>query len=175
MKFLSRGAGYDLFLTATEAVLRVQKPRILKVERSEKDPTQANDGPDANVREGTVLRLKMLGANTAPKVEGNEELPGKVNYFIGNDHAKWRRNIPTYRRVYFKEVYPGIDVVYYGIQRELEYDLVVAPGANPKLIRFSVEGADRIRLDKTGRLLLGLKCGEVSLNKPAIYQLDEKG
>src|SRR4026207_1521984 len=154
VKFLSHAPGYDLFLTATETVLRVQKPRTLKVDKPKKDPTQANDGPDANVREGTVLRLKMLGANTTPKVEGQEELPGKVNYFIGNDDAKWHRNIPTYRKVYFKEVYPGIDVVYYGNQRELEYDLVVAPGANPKLIRFSVEGADRIRLDKTGRLLL---------------------
>ena len=79
---------------------------------------------------------------------------------------------PTYRKAHFKDVYPGIDVVYYGNQRELEYDFVVAAGANPKLIRFSVEGADRIRLDKTGRLLLTLKHGEVSLNKPVIYQLD---
>ena len=173
MKFLSHGPGYDLFLTATEAVLRVQKPRTLQVDKS-KDQLRRTIA-DANVREGTVLRLKMLGANTTPQAEGQEELPGKVNYFIGNDPAKWRREIPTYRRVYFKEVYPGIDVVYYGNQRELEYDLVVAPGANPKLIRFTVEGADQIRLDKTGRLLLGLKHGEVSLNKPVIYQLDENG
>jgi len=62
--------------------------------------------------------------------------------------------MPTYRRAYLKDVYPGIDPVYYGKQRQLEYDLIVAPGANPKLIRFAVEGADRIRIDKTGRLLL---------------------
>ena len=117
----------------------------------------------------------MLGANATPQVEGQEELPGKVNYFIGNDPAKWRRNIPTYRKAYFKDIYPGIDVVYYGNQRELEYDFVLAAGANPKLIRFSVEGADQIRLDKTGKLLLRLKHGEVSLNKPVIYQLDENG
>ena len=76
---------------------------------------------------------------------------------------------------YFKDVYPGIDVVYYGKQRELEYDFVVAAGANPKLIRFSVEGAEQIRLDKSGKLLLGLKHGDVSLHKPVIYQLDENG
>lgn len=159
VKFLSHGPGYDLFLTANEAVLKVQKPRAAK----------------DDVSEGTVLRLKLLGANATPQVEGQQDLPGKVNYFNGNDPAKWRRNIPTYREVHFKEVYPGIDVVYYGNQRELEYDLVVGAGANPKLIRFSVEGADQIRLDKTGRLLLGLKHGDVSLNKPVIYQLDENG
>lgn len=174
VKFLSHGSGYDLFLTATEAVLRVDKPRVQQPDKS-KAPNGANSDPDANVREGSVLRLKMLGANATPEVEGQVELPGKVNYFVGNDPAKWRRNIPTYRKVHFKDVYPGIDVVYYGKQRELEYDFVVNAGANPKLIRFTVEGADKIRLDKSGRLLLGLKFGEVSLNKPVIYQLDENG
>jgi len=170
VKFLSHGPGYDLFLTSTHAVLRVQKPRATQADNS-KQPA----GDVENVREGTVLLLKMLGANATPQVEGQEELPGRVNYFIGNDPQKWRRNIPTYRKAYFKDIYPGIDVVYYGNQRELEYDFVVGVGANPKLIRFSVEGADQIRLDKTGTLLLALKHGEVSLNKPVIYQLDANG
>src|SRR5258705_11566032 len=158
VKFLARGSGYDLFLTATGATLRVQKPRSLQVAKL-KEAVPAKTDPDTNVREGTVLRLKMLGANASPQVEGQEELPGKVNYFRGNDPAKWLPNIPTYRRAYFKDVYPGIDVVYYGKQRELEYDFVVAAGANPKLIRFTVEGADQVRLDKAGRLQLGLKVG----------------
>ena len=174
VKFLSRGPGYDLFLTATEAVLRIQKPPVQQTDKS-KGTTPANTAAEAQVREGTVLRLRMLGANATPQVEGQEELPGKIHYFNGNDPAKWRRNIPTYKRAYFKEVYPGIDVVYYGKQRELEYDFVVAAGANPKLIRFTVEGADQIRLDKDGRLLLNLKHGEVSLNKPVIYQLSKDG
>ncbi len=160
VKFMSHGAGYDLFLTANETVLRVYKPKGQQ---------------DQNVREGTVLRLKLLGASSSPQVTGQDELPGKVNYFIGDDPAKWRRNVPTYRRAYLKDVYPGIDIVYYGQQRELEYDFVVTAGANPKLIRFSVEGADQIRLDKSGKLLLGLKHGDVSLHKPVIYQLDENG
>jgi len=166
VKFLSHGAGYDLFLTSTEAVLRMEKPRAQQSDKTD---------PDANVREGSVLRLKMLGANATPQGEGHDELPGKVNYFVGNDPAKWRRNVPTYRKVHFKDVYPGIDVVYYGKQRELEYDFVVGAGANPKLIRFTIEGADQLRLDKSGSLLLKLKFGEVSLNKPVIYQLDENG
>lgn len=174
VKFLSHGPGYDLFLTANEAVLRVQKPRTFDVDKL-KGPAATNASADADVREGTVLRLKLLGANAAPQAEGQDELPGKVNYFSGNDPDKWRRNVPTYKKVHFKDVYPGIDLVYYGNQRELEYDLVVAAGANPKLISFSVEGADRIRLDKTGKLLLSLNHGEVSLNKPVIYQVSENG
>lgn len=217
VKFLSHGPGYDLFLTANEAVLRVPKPRALKAEKvagttaakesvAAKGQTAAREQArtegqseetgasraeqtaqaktaketapevtDPNVREGTVLRLKLLGANNKPETEGQDELPGKVNYFAGSDPANWRRNIPTYRKAYFKDVYPGIDVVYYGQQQELEYDLIVAPRANPKLIRFSIEGADKIRLDKSGRLQLTLKHGEVSLNKPVIYQVAANG
>ena len=170
VKFLSHGSGYDLFLTSTEAVLRLQKPRPLQSDKPYETPSA-----NANVREGTVLRLRMLDSNATPKSEGEEELPGKVNYFIGNDQANWHRNIPTYKKVRFKDVYPGIDVVYYGKQRELEFDFVVAARANPKLIRFRVEGADQTRLDKAGRLRLGLNHGEVILNQPVIYQLNENG
>lgn len=176
VKFMAHGTGYDLFLTSTEAVLRVHKPRPLQTDKPKQtDPSKKTANPEANVREGTVLRLKMLGANASSKAEGQDELPGKVNYFTGNDPEHWHRNIPTYKKALFKDVYPGIDVVYYGNQRELEYDFVIAPGANPKLIRFTVEGADKTRLDETGSLRLSLKHGEVSLNKPVIYQLDEKG
>ena len=123
-KFLSRGPGYDLFLTANEAVLTLRKPQ----------------SPDAKVREGSVLRLKMIGANAAPEVEGQDELPGKVNYFFGDDPEKWRRNVPTYRKVYYKDVYPGIDVVYYGNQRELEYDFYCA--AAPELSTSTINTGD---------------------------------
>ncbi len=161
VKFLSHGLGYDLFLTPAEAVLSLQKPR-------------ARDSRD-EMREGTVLRLKMVGGNTDAQVEGQEELPGKVNYFIGNDPEKWRRNVPTFGKVYYKDVYPGIDIVYYGNQQELEYDFVVAPGANPKAIKFRIDGAERIRLDQSGSLLLGLKQGEVRQKKPVIYQHAAEG
>ncbi len=159
VKFISHGPRYDLFLTANEAVLSLRRPQT----------------ETAHKVEGSVLRLKLLGANTAPRVEGKEELPGKVNYFIGNDRDQWRRNISTYRKVHYTDVYPGIDMVYYGNQRELEYDFVVAPGANPKLIKFRVEGAERLRVDQEGNLLLALKNGEVRLNKPFIYQLNDNG
>lgn len=169
VKFRSRGNGYDLFLTSTEAVLSLRKPRELQ-----KDPGQPK--PAGEVHEGSVLRLKMIGANPAAKIEGREELPGKVNYISGSDPEKWHRNIPTYRQVYYKDVYPGIDIVYYGNQRELEYDFVIAPGADPKLIKFRIEGANKLSLDaKTGSLKLALDHGEVTLNKPFIYQSTAAG
>lgn len=170
VKFLSRGPGYDLFLTSTEAVLSLRKPRPFDT-----DPRQPATKATADVIEGAVIRLRMIGANASAKVEGQDELPGKVNYFTGNDPEKWRRNVRTYGKVYYKEVFRGIDIVYYGSQRELEYDFVIAPGGDPKTIKFRVEGAEQIRLDDKGGLLLGLKHGEVRLNKPFIYQLGEKG
>ena len=176
VKFLSRGPGYELFLTATEAVLTLQKPHAPQFDEFKRPLPPGKTTPEANVREGSVLRLKMIGANPSPQVEGQDELLGKVNYLTGSEPEKWRRNIPTYRRVLYKDVYPGIDVLYYGnSQRELEYDLNLTAGADPKQIRFSIEGAEGIRLDKSGDLLLKLKHGEVSLKKPVIYQLTKAG
>src|SRR5215213_3353866 len=171
VNFVSHGPGYDLFLTAHEAVLSLRKAQEQIIDKFNL-PASTETVPAV---EGSVLRLKLLRANTAPRVEGKEELPGKVNYFIGGDRDQWRRNIPTYRKVHYTDVYPGIDIVYYGNQRELEYDFVIAPGANTKIIKFRVEGSKRLRLDQQGNLLLVLKHGEVRLNKPFIYQLAEGG
>src|SRR5204862_3585507 len=82
--------------------------------------------------------MKLVGANRTAKVTGLDELPGKSNYFIGNDPKKWRTDVPTYAKVRYQDVYPGIDLVYYGNQRQIEYDFVVAPGADPKAIALAV-------------------------------------
>jgi hypothetical protein len=91
--------------------------------------------PKGTASKAAVLRIQLEHANRNAKVSGIDELEGKSNYFIGNDSAKWRRNIPTYARVKYQEVYSGVDLVYYGNQRQLEYDFVLAPGADPKQIR----------------------------------------
>ncbi|MBI2877536.1 MAG: SBBP repeat-containing protein, partial [Candidatus Tectomicrobia bacterium] len=106
----------------------------------------------------------------APQVEGVEPLPGKSHYFIGNDPQKWRTDLPTYARVQYKGVYPGIDLVFYGNQRQLEYDLLVAPGADPKAIRLAFTGADRLSLDAEGNLVLHIARGEILQRAPLIYQ-----
>jgi hypothetical protein len=123
------------------------------------------------VQKGSVLRLNIIGANLKASVEGRAELPGKINYLVGNDQGKWRTNIPTYLKVHYTAVYPGVDLVYYGNRTEFEYDFIVAPGGNPQAIKFEIEGADRVVLDAAGNLNLAVKQSEVKLHKPLIYQL----
>ena len=117
-----------------------------------------------------VLRIKLIGANPQPELVGLEELPGKVNYFIGNDPKKWRTNISTFAKVKYKDVYPGIDLVYYGNQGQLEYDFIVAPGADPKIIKFDIQGADKFEVDAGGDLVLHTQTGEIRQHKPIVYQ-----
>jgi uncharacterized protein (TIGR03437 family) len=181
VKFLSRGRGYTLFLTSTEAVLqlrtsdlgsRLHRDRL----RSERpgNPQSAFRNPQSEILQSAVLRLALVGANPETEVVGREELPGKSNYFIGNDPAKWRTNVPTYRKVEYREVYPGVSLVYYGnpaAAGQLEYDFVVAPGADPGQIRLGVEGAGRVEVDAEGDLVLQAAAGgQVRFHKPLVYQ-----
>jgi len=156
VKFLSRGHGYSLFLTANEALLN------LHVET----PHAASPSASAH----NVIRMRLDGANSAARVSGAELLPGKSNYFIGNDPSKWRRGIPQYARVNYESVYPGIDLTYYGSQRQLEYDFRVAPGADPNQIALTFEGAST-HLD-AGDLVLSTRNGDVRFHSPYIYQPD---
>jgi len=164
-QFLSRGPGYTLFLTSTEAVLV-----LMKREPSAPEPAALTRPGPRGPAAGTVLRMTFVGANPQPRVAGREELPGKVNYFIGNDPTKWRANLPTYAKVRYDDLYPGIDLVYYGNQRHLEYDLVVRPGADPTQIGLGVEGADHLEVDARGDLVLHTALGPVRQHKPVIYQ-----
>ena len=165
VKFLSRGKGYTLFLTPTEAVLSLRKS--MKVDK-EIIPS-ADEVGDPGTRTSTV-RMKLIGADRDPKITGLEELPGRANYFIGSDPTKWRTDVPLYAKVKYKGVYPGIDLVYYGNQRQLEYDFVVAPGADPDVIRLEFEGSDHIRIDVSGDLVLKTAAEEIRMRKPLVYQ-----
>jgi hypothetical protein len=99
-----------------------------------------------------------------------EELPGKANYFIGKDPTHWRTNVPTYAKVHYRDVYPGIDLLYYGNQRQLEYDFVLAPGADPKTIVLGLKGAERLEIDAHGSLVLYAGGDSVRPHKPVVYQ-----
>lgn len=156
VKYFSRGKGYTLFLTSNEAVLSLQKG-----ERTE-NPNIEN--PPA------LLRMRLSDASQTPAVSGEEALPGRQNYFIGNDPKKWRTDIPTYQRVKYQDVYPGIDLVYYGNQRQLEYDFIVDPGIDPKKIELRFEGADRVEIDPQGNLVLTVQGEKIRMHKPVIYQ-----
>jgi hypothetical protein len=192
VKFLSRGPGYTLFLTGDEVPLELQEAgaksqdsrtraeplRAMSLLQSPKDrgPRTTDKGRRTT---GSVLRLKLVDANQNAAVTGASELPGKSNYFIGNDRTKWRTNVPTYAKVKYEGVYPGVDLVFYGNQRHLEYDFVVAPGADPSAIALAV-GAVRepprahrdapLQIAADGDLVIPTEGGEVRLQKPLIYQ-----
>ncbi len=172
VKFVSRSQGYSLFLTGKETVLALSRDS-----QGAWRPDSASRSRVAEIEEKptaapSVLRMKLAGANPAAEVEGIGELPGKSNYFIGNDPKKWRTNVPHYAKVRYRNVYPGVDLVYYGNQQRIEHDFIVAPGADPKQIRFAVNGADKMELSATGDLVLHTTDGDVLLRKPTIYQRD---
>src|SRR5712692_6774696 len=141
VKFLSRGAHHTLFLTSDEAVLVFTKPEpSVKGKPAKVKPEQRAKATQA------VLRMSFVGANPKTRVEGLEELPGKANYFIGNDPKKWRPNVPIYARVQYRDLYPGINLIYYGNLRQLEYDFVVRPGVDPEQIKLAFQGAEDVKI-----------------------------
>jgi hypothetical protein len=164
VKFLARGPGYTLLLTSEEAVLSLRKGGRAEFPSSSKEPPAA------------ALRMRLIGANTRPKIEGQDRLRGKSNYLIGNDRSKWHTNIATFGKVKYEDVYPGVDLVYYGTnQRQLEYDFLLAPGAATEQIRISFGGVDKMFLDAQGNLVLETNAGEVIQRAPVIYQKVEGG
>lgn len=179
VKFLSRAGGYTLFLTPTEAVLALSeqgaKSKGREAEGGNLLAEKAQFSPETHKRKlAAVLRMKLVGASPNPEVVGLDELSGKANYFIGNDPQKWRASIPTYARVQYQAVYPGVDLVYYGNQHQLEYDFVLAPGADPNVIKLVWGGAQKVRLAQNGDLVLDTAGGAVRWLKPVVYQ-EESG
>ncbi len=151
--FASHGPGYAVLLAADLAEIRLA----------------AGAKPPARSR-AAALRVRLLGANRRACAEARDLQPGKSNYFIGNHPDAWRTDIPQYGRAEFHQVYPGIDVAYYGSQRQLEYDWVVGARADPHRIRLGIEGADRVSLNDGGDLVLTLGAAEIRQRKPIAYQ-----
>src|SRR6266542_3161600 len=114
--------------------------------------------------------MKLIGADPAPQMEGLDRLPGRSNYIIGRDASGWRRNVESFAKVRYRSVYPGIDLIYYGNQRQIEYDFVVAPGADPNVIRLGFVGLDQVNIDAQGDLVLKTANGEIRQRKPVAYQ-----
>ena len=189
VKFLSRANGYTLFVTAQETVIALRSPSSRDIGQESRlsplafgqrtathpwqkglthseEPTEASD-PSV---QAPVVRMKLAGANPDPRMVGLEELPGKNHYFTGNDPIAWRTNIPAYAKVRLEAVYPGIDMVYYGNQSEMEYDFMVSPGANPSQVVLDFSGIDRLNIDSSGNLVLCAAGEDVRMRKPLIYQ-----
>ncbi len=145
--YIAHGSGYGLVLAPSEAVLSL-----------------GGKGTSA------AVHMQLEGAAANPVISPSEPLPGKSNYLRGNDPSRWVRNVPTFARVQYSAVYPGIDLVYYGHQGQLEYDFAVRSGADPKQIRLQIAGADRVSLGTDGSLRLKTSVREVRWNKPVVYQ-----
>jgi uncharacterized protein (TIGR03437 family) len=145
VRFLSRGDAYTLLLTSDTAVFRL------------------GSAP-------TVVRMKLDGANPAARISGAGMLPGKVNYFLGSDPKKWTSGASTYSKIQYRQVYEGIDLVYYGTNRQLEYDFVVAPGADAGQIALEFAGAGA-RLTADGSLQLTVEGAPLIFRKPSVYQM----
>ena len=148
VNFLARGSGYTLFLAGDQAVLTLRHSRT----------------------EAAVLRMALHNSKAAPDVTGLEELPGKSNYFIGNDPAQWHRDIPQFSRVRYRDVYPGIDLVYYGRQGRLEYDFNLAAGADPHQVALQFPGK-KLEITPDGDLIIALNEGSVRMHSPRVYQM----
>lgn len=153
--FAARGRGYGIVLTPTGAVLTMA--------------ARAASG-------ATTIRMTFAGANPAGDVSGLDQLPGTVNYFHGRDPRAWRTNMPTYARVAARDVYPGVDIVFYGNQQQLEYDVVLAPQADPGRLALTFDGIERLELAPDGDLLLRVSGAQSGADlvlrhrKPVIYQ-----
>ena len=175
VQYLARGPGYQLFLTGTEAVMVLNSPAPGAIPKAPEDWRSPSANGDATVPKESpapahVLRMRLVGANLSPSVRGDTELRGKVNYFIGNAPSLWRTNISTFAKLRYREVYPGTDLVYYGNEGGLEYDFVLAPGADPNQIAMEIDGAHQIELDTKGDLIAWVAGRPVRWQKPVVYQ-----
>jgi Beta-propeller repeat len=153
VSYVSKGPQYDVLLAPHKTDFLVP---------SDQNPGQMSD-----------ICVQLINGSDKTVAEAADLLPGKSNYFIGKDSSRWITNIPQYRQVGFKSIYPGIDAVYYGNSGRLEYDFVLAPGSDPKNLRFLIKGADRVYLDDTGDLHLAVSNKTIDLHKPVAYQSED--
>jgi uncharacterized protein (TIGR03437 family) len=156
--FRARGDGYALWLNGTEALLKFRT-----------ETARASSSNDSSAQ-AALLKMTLAGANTPRSVTGFEPSSARSHYFHGNDPRHWRTNVASFARVKYKGVYPGIDLVWYGNQQNLEYDFLIAPGANADLIRLAFAGTEKIEIDRQGNLKLTANGGELQLRKPQAWQ-----
>ncbi len=176
VKYMAHWHGSDLFLTSSQAVFTLpmgsENSTALDLARQKQMDPAAKLSPSQDVdasETGSVIRMTMLGANPQPVISAEEQEPGKLNYFIGRDPRNWHGNIPLFARVHYRDVYPGVDVIYHGAQ-QVEFDVVVKPGANPNQMELGFEGAKSMSKDAAGDLVLTSDAGELRLVRPVAYQ-----
>ncbi|HEV2494042.1 MAG TPA: SBBP repeat-containing protein [Terriglobia bacterium] len=187
VEYLAHGKGYALLLTSNAAWLALRQPQqqpraaVLKdysllPASFEKLSTSYSGGSSAlEVEQGvesraSLMKIELVGTSADARILGIEEIPGTSNYFLGNRPHQWRTRIPNYAKVEYQHVYPGVDLIYYGSQGQLECDFVVQPGADPGAIRLQIDGASSMKVDERGDLELGVAGGAVRFEHPRVYQ-----
>lgn len=169
VKYAARGSQYKLFLTSSEAVFAL--PVSAELPTNLKSIVQ--QGAARQVRKPPVwtsIGMRLVGASPAPVFSASDQLPGVKNYFVGRDKTKWATGVPLYSRVESGNVYPGIDLAFRGIQKELEFDFLVSPGADPRQIKMAFEGAQHITLETSGDLVVSSTAGDLRIHRPIAYQ-----
>jgi hypothetical protein len=165
-KFIAHGKGYSAFLTTGGMILSLRPSKaVLAQPMAQAVPTTSPYQPLK-----TTLQFNLLGAAQNPIVLGEDQRPGRVNYFFGKDPKHWHTKVPTYAKVRYKNIYPGIDLIYYGNHQRLEYDFEVSAGGDPNRIRFEIKGADQLQLDSNGDLILKISGDELRFQSPIVYQ-----
>lgn len=177
--FLTREPGYTLFLTGNEAVLALRtsaadRKQLTPVRDSRRTGSAADHGQLPS--QESALRVKLVNSSSSAKAHGNQPLAERSNYFLGSDPAKWRTDVATYARVQYDDVYPGIDLVYYGNRSgRLEHDFIVKPGADASNIELALDGAEELSVDENGDLHVAMGKQLVTMQRPVIYQEREQG
>jgi hypothetical protein len=165
VQFQARANGYNVFLTATEMVLALDKPQ-----RSSPPQNRRLTTPPLPAT-SFVVRMQLVGATSTARLTGVGQLPGVTHYFRSNNQTGWLRNIPSYGQVAYQGVYPGIDVLYYAnASQQLEYDFTVAPTASPSTIQLAFTGATTVYVGTYGDLVLNTPFGDVVEHAPIAYQ-----
>jgi hypothetical protein len=169
--FITRAAGATVFLTPTAAVFSIaQPPSVAASARRDVAGVEGKTPVRSSEQVGVALYMDIVGANPAVPAAGLNPLPGSVNYLLGNDPAQWHTHIGTYGRVAYRDTYPGIDLVYYGNQQQLEYDFIVSPGSDPSRIALRFAGSEGMEVNAQGDLVLHTAIGDVVQHKPLAYQ-----
>jgi uncharacterized repeat protein (TIGR01451 family) len=168
VRFLTRSNGYTMFLKPTETVLVGHEPHKINAKTGKPDLKSPLKAP-------VEVRMELLGANAAPQMTGADEMPGKVNYLIGNNQSAWHTGVALFGQVKTEQVYPGVDLLFHGDQQQLEYDFVVAPGADASRVAFKILGAKKIEITANGDLVLHTAGSDFKMHKPAIYQAEGAG
>ncbi|HEU4388988.1 MAG TPA: SBBP repeat-containing protein, partial [Blastocatellia bacterium] len=173
VRFIARGEDYSVYLTSTEVVLalatRKRGNALLRGEGIAHTP--GDPFPQQASTSNCVLRMKLLGANPEPSIYGLDRLHSTSNYFIGDDPAKWRTGIPSFARIKYQDIYPGVDLLCYGDPDNFEYDFAITPGVDPNCIRLNFAGADKIEVDAAGDLVTSMPGGQVREHRPLVHQV----